>query len=95
MGELFRSEEMTLAQLFLQSEAAYCCVSELGELGKVQFRDVSSCCRREASWSHSRAAPAPPGPVPPLKRPRGTPPNAPWLPLGAAPLVGTFVLGYR
>jgi V-type H+-transporting ATPase subunit a len=41
MGELFRSEEMTLAQLFLQSEAAYCCVSELGELGKVQFRDVS------------------------------------------------------
>lgn len=42
MGELFRSEEMTLAQLFLQSEAAYCCVSELGELGMVQFRDVSS-----------------------------------------------------
>lgn len=40
MGELFRSEEMTLAQLFLQSEAAYCCVSELGELGMVQFRDV-------------------------------------------------------
>ena len=41
MGELFRSEDMTLAQLFLQSEAAYCCVSELGELGMVQFRDVS------------------------------------------------------
>lgn len=32
---------MTLAQLFLQSEAAYCCVSELGEIGMVQFRDVS------------------------------------------------------
>ncbi|KYO46644.1 hypothetical protein Y1Q_0018406 [Alligator mississippiensis] len=32
---------MTLAQLFLQSEAAYCCVSELGELGKVQFRDLN------------------------------------------------------
>lgn len=46
MGELFRSEEMTLAQLFLQSEAAYCCVSELGEIGMVQFRDVSPllCC---------------------------------------------------
>ena len=29
---LFRSEEMTLAQLFLQSEAAYACVSALGEL---------------------------------------------------------------
>ncbi|XP_045155383.1 V-type proton ATPase 116 kDa subunit a1 [Echinops telfairi] len=41
MGGLFRSEEMTLAQLFLQSEAAYCCVSELGELGKVQFRDLN------------------------------------------------------
>lgn len=32
---------MTLCQLFLQSEAAYACVSELGELGLVQFRDVS------------------------------------------------------
>ena len=41
MGSLFRSEQMTLAQLFLQSEAAYACVRELGELGKVQFRDVS------------------------------------------------------
>ena len=44
MGSLFRSEEMTLAQLFLQSEAAYACVRELGELGKVQFRDVSAPC---------------------------------------------------
>ena len=43
MGSLFRSEQMTLAQLFLQSEAAYACVRELGELGKVQFRDVSAC----------------------------------------------------
>ena len=41
MGSLFRSEEMVLCQLFLQSEAAYACVSELGELGLVQFRDVS------------------------------------------------------
>jgi len=46
MGELFRSEEMTLAQLFLQSEAAYCCVSELGEIGMVQFRDVSQLLGR-------------------------------------------------
>lgn len=45
MGDLFRSEEMTLAQLFLQSEAAYCCVSELGEIGMVQFRDVSQPTR--------------------------------------------------
>ncbi|XP_070537102.1 V-type proton ATPase 116 kDa subunit a 1-like isoform X6 [Ptychodera flava] len=41
MGSLYRSEEMTLAQLFLQSEAAYACVSELGELGVVQFRDLN------------------------------------------------------
>lgn len=41
MGSLYRSEGMCLAQLFLQSEAAYACVAELGELGLVQFRDVS------------------------------------------------------
>lgn len=33
---------MTLCQLFLQSEAAYNSISELGELGLVQFRDVST-----------------------------------------------------
>lgn len=42
MGQQLRSEEMTLCQLFLQSEAAYACVAELGELGLVQFRDVST-----------------------------------------------------
>ena len=41
MDALLRSEEMTLCQMFLQSEAAYACVSELGEIGLVQFRDVS------------------------------------------------------
>lgn len=40
-GSFFRSEEMSLCQLFLQSEAAYGCVSELGELGLVQFRDLN------------------------------------------------------
>lgn len=40
-SSLFRSEEMALGQLFLQSEAAYACVSELGELGLVQFRDLN------------------------------------------------------
>jgi len=38
---MFRSEEMTLCQLFLQSESAYACVSELGELGLVEFRDLN------------------------------------------------------
>ena len=32
---------MALCQLFLCSEAAYNCVSEIGEVGLVQFRDVS------------------------------------------------------
>ena len=40
MDTLLRGEEMTLCQMFLQSEAAFACVSELGELGLVQFRDV-------------------------------------------------------
>lgn len=32
---------MCLAQLFLQSGSEYDCISELGELGLVEFRDVS------------------------------------------------------
>ncbi|XP_029430927.1 V-type proton ATPase 116 kDa subunit a [Rhinatrema bivittatum] len=41
MGSMFRSEEVCLAQLFLQSGAAYDCVSELGEQGLVEFRDLN------------------------------------------------------
>lgn len=41
MGAMFRSEEMALCQMFIQPEAAYTSVSELGEIGIVQFRDVS------------------------------------------------------
>lgn len=41
MGAMFRSESMALAQLFIQPEAAYLSISELGEIGVVQFRDVS------------------------------------------------------
>lgn len=42
MGSLYRSEEMEKVQVFLQSEAAYASVAELGELGLLQFRDVRS-----------------------------------------------------
>lgn len=42
MGAMFRSEEMTLCQMFIQPEAGYTSVSELGETGAVQFRDVST-----------------------------------------------------
>ncbi|CAH0407363.1 unnamed protein product [Chilo suppressalis] len=41
MGAMFRSEEMELCQLFIQPEAAYTSVSELGEAGTVQFRDLN------------------------------------------------------
>lgn len=41
MGSMFRSEEVALVQLFLPTAAAYTCVSQLGELGLVEFRDVS------------------------------------------------------
>lgn len=40
MGAMFRSEEMALCQMFIQPEAAYTSLSELGEIGAVQFRDV-------------------------------------------------------
>jgi V-type H+-transporting ATPase subunit a len=40
MGELWRSEEMQLMQLFVQIEAAHDTVDELGKVGLVQFRDV-------------------------------------------------------
>ena len=41
MISLFRSEDMVLCQMYLQADAAYSCVSQLGELGIVQFKDVS------------------------------------------------------
>lgn len=40
---------MCLAQLFLQSGSEYDCISELGELGLVEFRDVS----READYART------------------------------------------
>ena len=38
---IFRSERMSLWQMILQNESAYNCVAEMGELGIVEFRDVS------------------------------------------------------
>ncbi|XP_006860899.1 PREDICTED: V-type proton ATPase 116 kDa subunit a isoform 3 [Chrysochloris asiatica] len=42
MGAMFRGEEVVLAQLFLPTAAAYTCVSQLGELGLVEFRDLNA-----------------------------------------------------
>ncbi|CAB4064166.1 ATPeV0A [Lepeophtheirus salmonis] len=38
-SSLFQSETMSKYQLFLQSESAYRCISELGEIGLVEFLD--------------------------------------------------------
>ncbi|UYV80401.1 ATP6V0A1 [Cordylochernes scorpioides] len=43
MGALLRSSDMTLAQLYIQYEAAYSVVSELGERGGlIHFRDMNT-----------------------------------------------------
>ena len=39
-SSLFRGEKVTLNQIYFQTEVVYACVSRLGELGLVQFRDV-------------------------------------------------------
>ncbi|VDK56319.1 unnamed protein product [Cylicostephanus goldi] len=41
MGSIYRSEVMSLCQIFLQTDSAYQCVAELGELGLVQFLDLN------------------------------------------------------
>lgn len=41
MGELWRSEEMQLIQLYIQIDAAHDTIDEFGKLGAIQFRDVS------------------------------------------------------
>ncbi|XP_073816258.1 V-type proton ATPase 116 kDa subunit a1-like [Musca autumnalis] len=41
MGDMFRSEKMSLCQIFLQPEAAYETIAEFGENGFVEFRDMN------------------------------------------------------
>jgi len=40
MGSLYRSRRMTYCQVLVSPEAVYNCVAALGEIGKVQFKDV-------------------------------------------------------
>ncbi|EYC02843.1 hypothetical protein Y032_0097g2969 [Ancylostoma ceylanicum] len=41
MGSIYRSEVMSRCQIFLQTDSAYQCVAELGELGLAQFLDLN------------------------------------------------------
>jgi len=41
-GSIFQSEDMMLCQIFLPKEMVYTCVRELGETGKLYFRDVGA-----------------------------------------------------
>ena len=43
MGELFRSREVELIQLYIQLDAVRDTLEELGNRSLVQFRDVSFC----------------------------------------------------
>ena len=44
------SEQMSLVQLFVPTEVAHDTVAELGELGNVQFKDVSSPFEGTLRW---------------------------------------------
>jgi hypothetical protein len=37
-----RSEEMALCEIYFETDSAYECLAELGELSAVQFKDVSA-----------------------------------------------------
>ena len=41
MGDLWRSQEMQLLSLIIQNDTAHDVISKMGELGLVDFRDVS------------------------------------------------------
>ena len=41
MGDMWRSQKMTLVQMIVQNDAAHAVVNKLGQVGIVEFRDVS------------------------------------------------------
>ncbi len=42
MGDMWRSQKMTLVQMIVQNDAAHAVVNKLGQTGIVEFRDVRS-----------------------------------------------------
>ena len=51
MGDLWRSQEMQLLSLIIQNDTAHDVISKMGELGLVDFRDVSMQTTRAAATS--------------------------------------------
>ena len=49
--DLFRSEEMSLVQLIIPAESARETIANLGELGLLQFKDVSVLLHTTLSFS--------------------------------------------
>lgn len=42
MGDMWRSQKMTLCQLIVQNDAAHAVVNKLGQVGMVEFRDLNA-----------------------------------------------------
>lgn len=51
---MFRSADMSMVQLYISNEIGRECVNALGELGLVQFRDVSASPSNLASARDNR-----------------------------------------
>ena len=56
MGDMWRSQKMQLVQMIVQNDAAHAVVSKLGDLGKLEFRDVRAHPSRAVSDAISSAS---------------------------------------
>ena len=70
MGDLWRSQEMQLLSLIIQNDTAHDVISKMGELGLVDFRDVSLHPAPRAAPSPQTAPFAPLHPAKPSGAPK-------------------------
>ena len=70
MGDLWRSQEMQLLSLIIQNDTAHDVISKMGELGLVDFRDVSLHPAPRAAPSSQTAPFAPLHPAKPSGAPK-------------------------